>query len=615
MRPRFLEEMSWAMGEVYAAVVDRILINLAHYFPYIRDGEEPKGSFEYQARMLAQMGQVNRETAQIIRNGLKDTDAALKDCLEKAILEALEKEEPALRKAAEKGLLQGAGFLPPEVGPSQMQAFRSYYRQSADKLNLVNTVMLESTQEAYRGTVSSIVNQVNRTQSILNTTTGEVVTGASTWNQAMRHAVDRMVENGLTGFVDHAGHRWRPETYAAMDIKTTMFNTAREAVMERNEAYGNDLYQVSSHNGARPLCYPWQGKVISKGDWSGEVEDLDGNKVHVYAQSETSYGEAAGLFGVNCKHYPIVFIPGFSTLKGQPQDPEENEKAYAESQEQRKLERDLREKRLKVEQLKAQGAPEEEIKAAKAKAREASGKIDDFCDQTRRHRQRSREWTPVDAKWDGAAKGPFEYFSSEPLKSQRKTDWPAGDGGIPVERLASISEYANSKGVNIDINTFKRFEGSEQTVIEMIDSVSTVCKDFPLLSDPRKGLILSNSYLEDNTFAQVRGRTLYINNNAFRNRKALEEEYQRCVSQKLFPAGTTAKGIGFHETGHLVRDLYKLSLSELTEGIDPLQISLYAYERESECIAEAFNAFYSETNNQEALTIVQRCRTIISERR
>ena len=32
MNPRWIEEMSWRMGEVYGAVVDRILINLARHF-------------------------------------------------------------------------------------------------------------------------------------------------------------------------------------------------------------------------------------------------------------------------------------------------------------------------------------------------------------------------------------------------------------------------------------------------------------------------------------------------------------------------------------------------------------------------------------------------------
>ncbi|MBQ1804807.1 MAG: hypothetical protein II010_02795 [Oscillospiraceae bacterium] len=387
------------MAEVYASVTDRILINLARYFPYVKDSGEVKGAFEYQARLLAKMGQVNRETAQIIAGSLAGADEALRQSLEASILDALKNEEPKLRKAAEQGLLHGPGFLPPEVDAGTMQAFKAYYRQSADKLNLVNTVMLESTQQAYAATVADVTARISRTQGILNEETGEVVTGATSWNQAVRDGVRKMVDNGLTGFVDHGGHRWSPEAYVAMDTRTTMFNTARAAVAERAEQYGANLYQVSSHAGARPLCYPWQGKVISRDDWSGEVEDLDGNKVHVYAQSETSYGEPAGLFGINCKHYPMTFIPGFSTLKGEPQDPEENAKTYAESQQQRALERKLREEKRDLEVMKAQGADPESIKAQRQRVRSASTAIDDFCEETGRTRRRNREAAPVNATW------------------------------------------------------------------------------------------------------------------------------------------------------------------------------------------------------------------------
>ena len=399
MRPSFLDNMGWAMAEVYGAVTDRLLINLAKYFPYIRDADEAKGSFQYQARMLAQMGQVTRESADIIAGSLDGADAALRRALEAAILDALSKEEPALRKAAKKGLLNGEGVLPVEVTPNQMQAFQAYYRQSADKLNLVNTVMLESTEDAYRATVSDVAARIGRTQSILNTSTGEVVTGVSTWNRAMHDAVARMVQNGLTGFVDHAGRRWSPEAYTAMDIRTTMFNTARAAVWERADSYGADLYQVSSHNGARPLCYPWQGKVISRSGWSGEVEDFYKNKVHVYAQSETTFGQAAGIFGVNCRHYPMTFIPGFSTLKGEPQDPEENAEAYELSQQQRAMERKLRDQKRDLAVMKAQGADEEDIRKQRDKVRATSADIEAFCDEHGLPRRRNREYTPVNATW------------------------------------------------------------------------------------------------------------------------------------------------------------------------------------------------------------------------
>ena len=391
--------MSWAMAEVYGAVTDRILVNLARYFPYIKKSAEVRDLFEYQARMLAQLGQVNRETADIIAQSLDGADAALRQALESAIVEALRTEEPALRKAAQKGLLRGGGLLPPQLAPNMTQAFAAYYQQSADRLNLVNTVMLESTQAAYAATVTDAAARIARTRSILNVGAGEVVTGVSSWNTAMHDAVAKMVKNGLTGFIDHAGRQWSPEAYVAMDIRTTMFNTARAAVWERNDAYGNDLYQVSSHNGARPLCYPWQGKVISKADAARDVVDLYGETVHVYAQSETSYGEAAGLFGVNCKHYPMTFIPGFSTLKGEPQDPEENAEAYELSQQQRGLERRLRYERRDLAVMKAQGAPEAAIQAQNERVNRASTQIADFCEEHGLPRRRNREYTPVNAKF------------------------------------------------------------------------------------------------------------------------------------------------------------------------------------------------------------------------
>ena len=399
MNPREIDNMSWAMAEVYASVTDRILINLARHFPYIEDGKIP-GAFEYQARMLAQVGQINRETAQIIANSLDGADAALRQNLEQVILESLKSEDPKLRSAAKQGFLNGQGFLPPEMAPNMTKAFQAYYRQSADKLNLVNTVMLESTQSAYTATVSDITGKIARTQTILNEATGEVITGVSSFNQTVRSSVQKMVDNGLTGFIDHAGRHWSPEAYVAMDMRTTMSNTARAAVWEEDDRYGVELYQVSHHNGARPLCYPWQGKVISRNGWTGTVEDGDGNKITVHAESEIeSFNYGGGLFGVNCGHYPISFIPGFSRSRPPEQNEEENAREYEESQQQRGLERRVREEKRDLAVLKAQGASEEEIRAQRERVRAASQDLDSFCDETGRARRKGREGTPIKASF------------------------------------------------------------------------------------------------------------------------------------------------------------------------------------------------------------------------
>ena len=487
MNPAVLDDMSWAMAEVYASVTDRILINLARHFPYVREGARLPGSFEYQARMLAQAGQVNRETVQIIMDVLGEADEALRGVLERSILEGLRSEEPKLRRAAERGLLQTPAR--PEMTANMTQAFQSYYRQSADRLNLVNTVMLESTQAAYTGAVSDAAAQmlIAETQRTLNVAAGEVITGVSSYNAAMRTAVDRMVNNGLTGFVDHAGRHWSPEAYVAMDIRTTTANTARQAVFDRNQEYGNDLYQVSSHQGARPLCFPWQGKIISTTGRRGYTEDLDGNRIPVHSEDEIeSFRYGGGLFGVNCGHYPMVFIPGFSTLKGEPQDEEANAKTYAESQEQRRLERKLREEKRDLEVMKAQGAPEEQIRAQKQRVRDASADIDDFCEQTGRARHRDREGAPVRATWPGGSGDVTRYNGSyigtdvvpPPKRIPREPPTPGIAPDVPAVLTGVVTPTATSRLAteilpNSGVNAvpFERWDHTP-TETEIIDSIA-----------------------------------------------------------------------------------------------------------------------------------------------
>lgn len=395
--PDFLDVLGDEMGRVYEACHDRLLINLARHFMFLKPGEQPGGAFEYQAKKLLEMGQLTQESVEIIRGMLDGADPALADCLEAAIVEALEDVEPALRKAAEAGLL--GEEMPPEISPRATAAFERYYEQSADKLNLVNTVMLESTQDAYRETVADIVNRMQRAQTIVDAAAGEVVSGVESFNQALKDAVRKLVATGITGFVDHSGRRWRPETYVAMDMRTTFHNVSRAAFWDRNEEYGNDLYLVSQHPGARPLCYPWQCHVISRTDQARDVTDGANQPVHVYAQSETTYGEPAGLFGINCGHHPELFVPGATKVPEVRQGEEENARAYAESQKQRGLEREFRKARLDLDVAKAQGADKSELDRLRGRLQDADAKLDRFERDTGRRRRREREFAPVNATW------------------------------------------------------------------------------------------------------------------------------------------------------------------------------------------------------------------------
>jgi hypothetical protein len=138
--------------------------------------------------------------------------------------------------------------------------------------------------------------------------------------------------------------------------------------------------------------------VISESNWTGEVEDLDGNKVHVYALNETSYGEPAGLFGINCGHYKIPFVPGFSKARQPEQTEEQNAKEYEQSQQQRELERKLRYAKRDLMTAKARG-DDELIQAEKLRVKNARTELDNFCEETGRARRSAREQTPIKAEW------------------------------------------------------------------------------------------------------------------------------------------------------------------------------------------------------------------------
>ena len=198
----------------------------------------------------------------------------------------------------------------------------------------------------------------------------------------------KMADAGLTGFVDRGGHNWSPEAYVRMDIRTTCGNVATQSVFARNADYGNDLIWVRTKAAARPGCFPYQGGVFSKDGRSGVTEDLRGNKIQFQPLSSTTYGEPAGLFGINCGHVPPnPFVPGFSMVRGaidvdDPEIQKENEKLYAMSQEQRALERNVREAKRDAAMAAATG-DKEMFDVYAAQAKKAQSELNDFTDKNK----------------------------------------------------------------------------------------------------------------------------------------------------------------------------------------------------------------------------------------
>lgn len=389
LTPEEIINLSDPIVQVYNDVVDSLLINIAKHF----NTGKGLSTQEWEIKKLSELGQLNKESVEIIANLTGQSPDLVKVALENAVTSATRDVEPELKKAVKKGAIKAASAENVIASESIKQALTSYDLQAVNKLNLVNTTMLESTQDLFRNIVTNTANierQMQAAQQILNTATGKVITGAESRTQALRKALADVHKEGITGFYDRAGRKWSPEAYISMDMRTTMHNTAIEAIKLRQEDYGVSIFRVSTHSGARPLCYPYQGRYFSWNNTSGTFTDGEGKRHRYSPLSSTSYGKPAGLFGINCDHHPITVIPGVSIPRDRTeQDKEENDKAYAESQEQRRLEREIRYAKQKASMMDAAGDKEGFTKEA-AKIKQKQADYNAFCKRTGRTKRLDR---------------------------------------------------------------------------------------------------------------------------------------------------------------------------------------------------------------------------------
>ena len=389
LTPNEILKLSEPVEQVYSNIVDALLINMGKHF----NSGHSLSTEQWEIRKLAELGQLNKESIEIIASLTGQNKELITAALENAVYMATKDIEPELKKAVKKGAIQNAAADNVIASQSIVQALNAYEQQAMDKLNLVNTTMLESTLAQYRKVITNTVNierQMKAAQEVLNIATGKVITGTESRQQALRQALSQIHKEGITGFYDRIGRKWSPEAYVNMDIRTTVHNTAIEAVKIRQEDYGVDIFRVSRHSGARPLCYPYQGRYFSWNNKSGTFTDGEGKRHRYSPISSTSYGKPAGLFGINCGHHPITMIPGVSIPRDRPeQDKEENDKVYAESQEQRRLEREIRYSKQKAAMMEAAGDKEGFEKEA-VKIREKQADYNAFCKKTGRTKRLDR---------------------------------------------------------------------------------------------------------------------------------------------------------------------------------------------------------------------------------
>nr|DAU75731.1 MAG TPA: minor capsid protein [Caudoviricetes sp.] len=389
LTPEEILRLSEPIEQVYSNVVDALLINMARHF----NSGASLSTQEWEMRKLSELNQLSAESINIIANLTGQAPDMVRIALENVALKATEDIEADLKEGVKKGKIKASAGENALASASVKEALYAYQTQAKEKMNLVNTTMLASTLDQFRKIITNTVNiaqSLEATQQALNTAAGKVITGVQSRTQALREALSQVHKEGISGFYDRAGRKWTPEAYINMDIRTTAHNTAIEAVKLRQQDYGVEIFRVSRHSGARPLCYPYQGKYFSWDNSSGTFTDGEGKRHRYRPISSTSYGKAAGLFGVNCGHHPITVIPGVSIPRDrEPENKAENDRIYQESQEQRRLERDIRYAKQKAAMLEAAG-DKEGFEAEALKIKNAQAKYSAFCKETGRTKRLDR---------------------------------------------------------------------------------------------------------------------------------------------------------------------------------------------------------------------------------
>lgn len=271
--------------------------------------------------------------------------------------------------------------LPLNLSPAMAEVLAAGLRKTGGVIrNLTLTVPLRA-QNLYIDAVDMAYMQVS--------------TGAFDYITAIKNAVQDVADKGLT-VVRYPGRTEQLDVAVRRAVLTGVSQTTGELQLARAKEMNVNLVEVSAHIGARnkgtgPMNHEsWQGKVYSIEGSTPEYPNLF---------EVTGLGTVEGLLGVNCRHSFYPFFEGISkelytqkeldsyanktvTYKG------EEISVYEATQQQRAIERKIREWKRRLETMEAAGY---DASFEQSKVREWQARMREFVSETDLIRQRERE--------------------------------------------------------------------------------------------------------------------------------------------------------------------------------------------------------------------------------
>lgn len=364
LTPEQLDELSHPVIELYAHLETEIINAMVKRLKTESDDEIMKDNvLHWQIEKLRQLNDLNKDVISMLHLMSGKTVNALTELVHKATAHSIKPMETWLSELAKDGHIDKAPPL--EQDDRIFRTLKAFQNTAKSDMNLVNANILKNVPQVYRDIISKTV--------------ASVMVGHS-FQKALTSTAQKWADQGIPALIDRAGRHWSIEGYIPLVVKSTANNVANQAQFDRMDSYNLDLIEISSHLAARPLCAPYQGQIFSRNGGSRDYPPL----------SSTSYGKAAGLFGCNCRHFSVPYIPNVSVQRFRPYPAAENAQAYQVQQQQRSIEREIRKAKRKLNVAQNLG-DKQQIDIATQKVREKHAKMRTFIQDNNVTRRRNRE--------------------------------------------------------------------------------------------------------------------------------------------------------------------------------------------------------------------------------
>ncbi|HGF7612722.1 TPA: phage minor capsid protein [Enterococcus faecium] len=322
--PEKMQKTANSIINIYSELEDRIFTIIIKALKQSRfENVEKEDVLLWQAKQLSKMGVLNENVIDLLASYTGETQEAIEQLIKGNGVKIVDEIDRELERMVHKSI---------PVSDDVNKILDSLVRQTFQDLNNnVNQTLI---------TTNFNENAVMRAyQAILKQSTLESMTGLKTHEKAIRDNVYKMVDMGIkSGFVDKAGREWSMEAYSRTVIQSTSHRTFNYLRLKRMEDFDCVTALMSSHPSARKACATIQGDwvlVVPKNKAPDEFKHLPSIYDH-------GYGDPDGTQGINCKHILYPGRPDINT-NNQPQyDADEAQENAEIQQKQRKLERDIR---------------------------------------------------------------------------------------------------------------------------------------------------------------------------------------------------------------------------------------------------------------------------------